>query len=164
MCRLQVGGVDGCWSNHFRCCDTFLFAPPLAIDKHGVINTFSTARGDCTGLLIIAIDLAYLFAMEHLTNHGEDFSFKFCSTRAQVPLHDVDIGVHAKNPVQKGVVFHASMVHRTGTLTALPFFIFLLRHIGELLHDLFFIPALFRQFFENLEGFIIGMHITKHIH
>ena len=126
------------------CGDAFLLASPLAVDIHGIVDAFRAARGDRAGFLIIAIDLAHLFAVQHLAHHGQHFGLELGAARAQVPLHDVDVGEHVEDLVQEGIVFHASVVHGAGTLTALPFLVFFLRHVGDLFQAFLLRPCPFQ--------------------
>ncbi len=159
----HMGGVDGHGSDHFRCGDALHRAAPLAIDEHGIVDAFGAARGDRAGFLVCRIDLAHLFTMQHFAHHGEHLGFELGTARAQVPLQEVDKGIQAEDLVQEGIMFHATVIHGAGTLPALPFFVLLLRHVGDLAQDFFFSHALFRQPGNDLEEFIVGMQIAKNI-
>jgi len=123
-----------------------------------------TTRGDRAGFLVEAVDLAHLFAVQHLTHHSQNLGLEFGSAWAQVPLQEVDRGEHAEDLVQEVIVLHASVVHGSGTLSALPFFIFFLRHEGHLIQHFFFVQAHFRQLGDDLEFLVVGMHIPEQIH
>ena len=164
MSSLQMGGMDGRGGNHLGCGDAFHLAAPLAVDIHGIVDAFRAAGGDRAGFLVETIYLAHLFAVQHPAHHGQHFGLELGAARAQVALQDVDVGEHIEDLVQEGIVFHAAVVHGTGTLPALPFLIFFIRHVGDLFQDFFFIHTSFRQLGEDLEEFVVGMHIAKHIH
>jgi hypothetical protein len=160
-CGLEVGGVNGDRGDQLGRCNALL-AAPFAVHNHGVEDAVRAAGGDGAGLLVHAVDLADLVTVEHPSNHSEDFGLELGAAGAQVALQQVDEGVQAEDLVQEGVVFHAPVVHGTGTLPSKPLRVFLLRHVVSSLRPLPH-PALLRQPVMDLEELVVRMHVPEEI-
>ncbi len=143
--------------------DALLRTAPFAVGEHGVVDALRPAGGDDARRLVHAIDLAHLFSVQHLADHGQHFGLELRAARAQVALQQVDEREQPEDLIQKGVMLQAAVIHGAGALAAQPSLVLLGGHVGQLFQDLFFVPPLLGQPLVDLEELVVRVHVPKQI-